>query len=143
MGPQTWFGPISGPCGSGGSTATMVWSQHSQTHQANPELPQEEGFVQLCPKKQTQMKRAGNRRNDPFHLVHASLCPALPHSSSVRSCQPDVCIPTEQVRELGWMGREYQWLSPLHWGKWLLGAQDQGEPCLQTLVWVIFSISIQ
>lgn len=79
----------------------------------------------------------------PFHLVHPSLCPALPHSSPVRSCQPDVRIPTEQMRELGWMRREYQLLSPLHWGKWFLGAQDQGESCLQTLVWVIFSISIQ
>ena len=78
-----------------------------------------------------------------FHLVHPSLLPALPHSSPVRSCQSDVCIPTEQMRELGWVGREYQLLSPLHGGKWLLGAQDQGEPCLWTLIWVLFPVPIR
>ena len=79
----------------------------------------------------------------PFHLVHPSLLPSPPHSCPARPCQSDVCMPPEQTRELGWVGREYQPLSHLHWGKWLLGAQDQGEPCLRTLVWVIFPVLIQ
>lgn len=143
MRPWRWFGPISGPCGSRESTATMTWSQRSQTDQANPELPGEEGFVQLCPKKRIKMNSAGNRRNDalPSRTPFTS-----PLSSPQLSCQAMPVRrlhPPEQTRELGWVGREYQPLSPLHWGKWLLGAQDQGEPCLRTLVWVIFPVLIQ
>lgn len=68
----------------------------------------------------------------PFHLVHPSLLLALPHSSPVRSCQSDVCIPTEQMRELGWVGRECQLLSPLHGGKWLLVSEM--VTCLFTVI---------
>lgn len=104
MRPWRWFGPISGPCGSRGSTATMKRGPSAVRPTKLTRSCQERKVCPTLPQKRIKMNSAGNRRNDalPSRTLHFSLSS---HSCPARPCQSGVCTPPEQTRELGWVGR--------------------------------------